>query len=829
MKFKILLAICAICAICGPALAQQQVSGVPLQYIQPFDPSKPLLQQYCSPNQFTAGTNMVEWQPASGDYWSDPLRVKTPRCYIDCAGQLHCTTSCSTAFSSGCGGGGSGTVTSFSAGNLSPLFTTSVATPTTTPALTFSLTNTAAFTLFGRNAAGSGAPGYISMDTLFGSCSGATNAWGWNTTTHAAICNTISGGAPGTPLYSFQQNNPLGTFAGVTPAPTTGKFFEGRINPTDATTTGVETQIGYTVRQGFGPTDTILWSDVSGGVNYAGVDDVGPAVILPTPTALENVAFATQLNNISASAVTVTPAGGWTINGNHTLAILLQQSCFIQVDPLVASNWNAICHDAPGYVNGQPAPGGSATQLQYNTGTGFGGVPGSTVDGVNGLVTLWPTGVGGPTIWVSNTDTDGLYGGNAIYAVARENDTGGNDAAAYTIDVHSFLAGSNVDYDGAIGVQAQTDSSAVTGGNPYEQTDFLAEGPVVSLFLPQIVTGTHIYDQNHGGLAASLVNAAILIDSQTRNANVSAVKTGAGPVDFGDIVSPGILNLADGLAEITQTFIGLAVYTPIGAPGINDVAFSGTYTGSASETFCVVPDDVGGDTFSWGVNPNCSTFVATGVAMTGTPQLLQDGVSVAFPSATGYTENDHWTSLATAALGDGFEFNCANCDLPPFPGAACTATDGGPGARALYMDDTLICYALNTHGEVSSVDVTARDSAVSTGTFLYTTPSTGAGTYRISWNAKLVTPADTSSILGGADGLQITYTDADDAVTVTATHCNAGYNSTDAALNTTQAQISGTCTVNAAASSNIDYGFDYTSVQTTTAMRYTLHVKLEAM
>ena len=88
-------------------------------------------------------------------------------------------------------------MTSFSAGNLSPLFTTSVATPTTTHALTFSLTNTAAFTLFGRNAAGSGAPGYISMDTLFGSCSGATNAWGWNTTTHAAICNTISGGGSG--------------------------------------------------------------------------------------------------------------------------------------------------------------------------------------------------------------------------------------------------------------------------------------------------------------------------------------------------------------------------------------------------------------------------------------------------------------------------------------------------------------------------------------------------------------------------------------------------------------------------------------------------------
>lgn len=39
------------------------------------------------------------------------------------------------------GGGGSGTVTSFSSGGLSPLFTASVATPTTTPALTFAAVN----------------------------------------------------------------------------------------------------------------------------------------------------------------------------------------------------------------------------------------------------------------------------------------------------------------------------------------------------------------------------------------------------------------------------------------------------------------------------------------------------------------------------------------------------------------------------------------------------------------------------------------------------------------------------------------------------------------
>lgn len=55
----------------------------------------------------------------------------------------------------------SGTVTTFSAGNLSPLFTTSVATPTTTPALSFSLSNAGAYTIFGNNTGSSAAPTYF--------------------------------------------------------------------------------------------------------------------------------------------------------------------------------------------------------------------------------------------------------------------------------------------------------------------------------------------------------------------------------------------------------------------------------------------------------------------------------------------------------------------------------------------------------------------------------------------------------------------------------------------------------------------------------------------
>jgi hypothetical protein len=54
---------------------------------------------------------------------------------------------------------GTGTVTTFSSGNLAPLFSTSVLNPGTTPAQSFSLSNFAAHTFYGNNTGGSAAPG----------------------------------------------------------------------------------------------------------------------------------------------------------------------------------------------------------------------------------------------------------------------------------------------------------------------------------------------------------------------------------------------------------------------------------------------------------------------------------------------------------------------------------------------------------------------------------------------------------------------------------------------------------------------------------------------
>ena len=97
-----------------------------------------------------------------------------------------------TGTGSSCGGsGGSGTVTNFTAGTLSPLFTTSVATSTTTPALTFALSNAAANTLFG-NFTGTSAgdqPSGLSHPALWSVGTPLT----WTSGTGFG-CNTISGG-----------------------------------------------------------------------------------------------------------------------------------------------------------------------------------------------------------------------------------------------------------------------------------------------------------------------------------------------------------------------------------------------------------------------------------------------------------------------------------------------------------------------------------------------------------------------------------------------------------------------------------------------------------
>lgn len=135
-----------------------------------------------------------------------------------------------------------------------------------------------------------------------------------------------------------------GTGAAITPPSSNGDYFCGYHVTGGVAVPMSCTLSGLVARPVTISTDTIIFSDNDEPVEYQGSSAV--ATGLPTPTTLGNVHFWTLLNNLttgSGTLVTVTPAGGRTINGSATLAIVQNQECSIAINPSVSTDWLAVC------------------------------------------------------------------------------------------------------------------------------------------------------------------------------------------------------------------------------------------------------------------------------------------------------------------------------------------------------------------------------------------------------------------------------------------------------------------------------------------------------
>ncbi len=132
----------------------------------------------------------------------------------------------------------------------------------------------------------------------------------------------------------------------------------------------------------------------------------------------------------------------------------------------------------------------------------------------------------------------------------------------------------------------------------------------------------------------------------------------------------------------------------------------------------------------------------------------------------------------------------------------------------------------NVAFRAASVDLTAQAAAITT-TTVYAVPASGAGQYRISWNAKVTTVDAVSSTLGA---LTIVYTDPDGVVqTITApASIAAGTIATTSTGNLTTTVLLGLpLLLNCKASTNITYAMAYIS-NTPGQMIYNLHIKLDS-
>lgn len=124
-------------------------------------------------------------------------------------------------------GGGSGSLTSFSAGNLTPLFTTSVSNPTTTPALTFALVNQNANLVYAGPSTGpEAAPTFRALVASdLPSDSGAYwKTSGTSTLTNSTVVNAVSGAD----LTITTEDNILRLFSSDTGV---GNEFTVELNP----------------------------------------------------------------------------------------------------------------------------------------------------------------------------------------------------------------------------------------------------------------------------------------------------------------------------------------------------------------------------------------------------------------------------------------------------------------------------------------------------------------------------------------------------------------------------------------------------------------------
>jgi hypothetical protein len=117
--------------------------------------------------------------------------------------------------------------------------------------------------------------------------------------------------------------------------------------------------------------------------------------------------------------------------------------------------------------------------------------------------------------------------------------------------------------------------------------------------------------------------------------------------------------------------------------------------------------------------------------------------------------------------------------------------------------------------------LTAQAAAI-TATTIYAVPAAGVGLYRISYVATITT-AGTTSVLGGATGFQVIYTNGNgDTVVKTSNPTTPNVSSG----NTTGTQISGVVLAYAKASTNLQYAFGYTP-GSPTAGAYDLAVYVE--
>lgn len=197
---------------------------------------------------------------------------------------------------------------------------------------------------------------------------------------------------------------------------------------------------------------------------------------------------------------------------------------------------------------------------------------------------------------------------------------------------------------------------------------------------------------------------------------------------------------------------------------------------------------------------------------------------VALQLGTGGNTGISYDSAGVTGFGNGTAGNLSGSWKATNGTLSGTMTQGGK--TTTYNNIATVSNGIPA--EYATVDLTAQSAAV-TATAAYTPAATGM--FRVSVYLQITTAGSTSSVLGGAGGVVITYNDGDGNVAqsdTVALMTTAGAIAISSATNTTATNLSGSMIIYARTGVAIQYAIGYTSVGVT-PMQYAAHLKVEAL
>jgi hypothetical protein len=201
-------------------------------------------------------------------------------------------------------------------------------------------------------------------------------------------------------------------------------------------------------------------------------------------------------------------------------------------------------------------------------------------------------------------------------------------ASGLIIPAAAWQPGTALDDEYEVGVRGQTTDSAwpADSNTQIEITKDNAGSPDATAWRPCLGR-------------REVTRAQVTIDSTTKLIPTRMVI----PANFPATTKAFIMNettINEGaINSVQEADIGTLAFS---GSGLDDATFSGNYNGVWTDDLRVEIDATGTpDTFKVSYDGG-SSFPTTGVAITGSAQLLKDGLYVTFGATTGHTLNDYW-------------------------------------------------------------------------------------------------------------------------------------------------------------------------------------------